>query len=485
MPLPRNKTYRDDAPPVRVPPYDQEAERAVLGSILLDADRTFGMLSSLSATSEWFYVAANRIIFEAAKSLFDQKGSGVDAVTVSSALQEAGQLEAVGGMAALERLTSGELVVAHAEYYANILQEKYVLRQIIGVAEDAAAKCYSPDRSIQTILSESQEAMFALSDRNAREQPSFRDSLGQTFKKIENLFQNTTGLNGLSTGFRDLDRTIQGLRDSEMIVLAARPSMGKTSLAMNICTAIALGGDCLGKKLSNKEPMPVAVFSCEMSTDALITRLLCGLAKVPYFNLVRNMYASQAEKTERFQQLSRAAAQLSNAPLYIDDTGGLDIADVRSRARRLKKRYGIRMIMIDYLQLLNCREASSEGRQLETTRISAGIKAMAKELNVPVIVLSQLSRASEQRDKEGKPRMSDLRDSGSIEQDADVIMLLRRPCKYPGSKGSEFPDLAIVDVAKNRNGRVGEVELSFIDELTQFTDRLKDASAENPAEFNG
>ncbi len=476
------KTRADDVARVRVPPYSQEAERGVLGAALLAAEQTFEMLAGLRAVPEWFYIEANRTIFETAKSMFESKGTGVDAITVISALQEAGVLDQVGGAAYVERLVSGELVVAHAEYYAKILEEKFTLRRIIAAAEEAAAKCYEPDRAISTILSESQEKMLAISDDEDKNVPVWNEALQKTFDKINNLFQNTSGLTGLSSGFVDLDRTLQGLKNSEMIVLAARPSMGKTSLAMNICTSIALGADALGKRKSGKDPIPVGVFSCEMSTDSLITRLLCAVSQVPYFDIVRNQYASESERQDRFHKITRGASQLMNAPLYIDDTGGLDIADVRARARRMKKRYGIKFIMIDYLQLLNCREAAQEGRQLETTKISAGIKAMAKELDVPVLVLSQLSRNSE-REKEGRPRLSDLRDSGSIEQDADVVLLLRRPCKYPGSKGSDDASLAIVDVAKNRNGRTGEVELTFVDSLTQFTDRVRDKEEDNSAEY--
>ena len=446
-----------------------EAERAVLGAILLSPAKTFELLEGMRCSPDWFYIEAHRTIFETARGIHQQKGAGVDAVTVVSALQEAGALDAVGGAPAVERLVEGELVIAHAEYYADILRQKYVLRRIADAASAAIEKCYSPDRSTTAILSDTQEAMFAISEDEDTKQPSWNESLNATFGKIEKLFSDSSGMNGLSTGFKDLDKVMQGLRDSEMIVLAARPSMGKTSLAMNICTSVALDVDCNGKprpaadrsKKPGENRVPVAIFSCEMSTDALITRLLCTLSGVPFTNIVDKSYVKASELPKMHQKITRAASVLMDAPIFIDDTGGLDIADVRSRARRLKKRHGIRLIMIDYLQLLNSREGSDEGRQQETTKISAGIKAMAKELNVPVIVLSQLSRAPEQRDKAAKPRLSDLRDSGSIEQDADMVLLLRRPCKYPGSPDSDQPNLAIVDVAKNRNGATGEVNLNF------------------------
>ena len=481
MPPSRKRAYEPE-PPVRVPPYSVEAEAAILGAILLDAPRTFEYLASRHVEPVWFWVPGNRLVFEKAQEM-NQLGKPVDAVTLAEALEKAGSLEKAGGLPAIEKLTMGNLVLAHTEYYADILREKFIRRRIIETAEEAASRCYATESEgdIATILGESQERMFAISAEDENGRPDWNTSLRTTFDRINSLFQNKTGLTGLSSGFRDLDRTIQGLRPSEMIVLAARPSMGKTSLAMNICTAVALGADCTGRALTGGVRQGVAIFSCEMSTDALITRMLCSMAGVPYFNIVRaNKYgANEEEKQRQTHQLAQAASKLMNAPIYIDDTGGLDINDLRARARRMKKRHDIRLIMIDYLQLLNCNAAASEGRQLETTKISAGIKAMAKELNVPVLVLSQLNRSSEQRGGEGKPRLADLRDSGSIEQDADVVMLLRRPCKY---NEAEPPTLAIVDVAKNRNGRVGEVKLTFIDELTQFTDAA-DEKEDDPADL--
>lgn len=477
---PRKRAY-DPEPPVRVPPYSVEAEAAILGAVLLDAPRTFEYLASRHVDPSWFWVPANQIVFRKAKEMHEL-GAPVDAVTLSEALEKSGELEKAGGLPAIEKLTMGNLVLAHTEYYADILREKYLRRRIIETAEAAAARCYGTEAEgdVATILSEAQTNMLALTAEDENGRPDWNASLRMTFNRINALFQNKSGLTGLSTGFRDLDRTIQGLRPSEMVVLAARPSMGKTSLAMNICTAVALGADCTGQPVTGGTKQGVAIFSCEMSTDALITRMLCSMANVPYFRIVSaNKYGTSEEEMRRqTQQLSKAASLLMDAPIYIDDTGGLDINDLRARARRMKKRYGIKLIMIDYLQLLNCNAAASEGRQLETTKISAGIKAMAKELDVPVLVLSQLSRAPEQRGGEGKPKLADLRDSGSIEQDADVVMLLRRPCKY---NAQEPETLAIVDVAKNRNGRVGEVKLTFIDELTQFTDAA-DEKEHDPAD---
>ena len=284
---------------------------------------------------------------------------------------------------------------------------------------------------------------------------------------------HTDGLNGLSTGLTDLDNRMQGLRQAEMIVLAARPSMGKTSLAMNICENVAAGRTTSG---THTAPNPVLIFSCEMSTEALQTRMLCSCAEVPAVSIMKGT----GDKQVMTKRLMRAVDELHKLPIYVDDTGGLDVMEMRARARRMHKRYGIKLIMIDYLQLLNSKAYSNQGRQLETSHISSQIKAMAKELNVPVIVLSQLSRSPEQRDKSGKPKLSDLRDSGAIEQDADVVMMLRRPCKYEGAEHSDDKTLAIVDVAKNRNGPTGEVELNFEDSFTRFSNRVFGNRSDEP-----
>ena len=477
-----------EEPVSRIPPYSLEAEKAVLGSILLQPERTFGHLAGVHCSPDWFYLKANRTIYETAKALYDKQGTGVDAITVTQALEEAGLLDEVGGAAAVEALVEAPLVVAHTEFYAETLRDKSVLRKIIDAAGDAAAKCYSPDRATAQILSETQESFFAISERDDKKLPEWNDSLNATFAKIEDMFRNTSGLNGLSTGFKDLDKVVQGLRPSEMIVLAARPSMGKTSLAMNICTSVALDVDCDGKPRRASTPgapagsnrVPVGVFSCEMSTDSLVSRMLCTVSRVSWTDVIAARGKSESERRDMTRRLTQAMSTLTDAPIYIDDTGGLDISDLRSRARRMKKRHGVGLILIDYLQLLNCHEASAEGRQQETTRISAGIKAMAKELDIPVIVLSQLSRAPEQRDKEAKPRLADLRDSGSIEQDADVVMLLRRPSRIAGSKDRDQENLAYVDVAKNRNGAVDEVRLSFDARITRFGNFVSLGDDENP-----
>ena len=278
---------------------------------------------------------------------------------------------------------------------------------------------------------------------------------------------------GLSTGLTHLDEKLQGLKRSEMIVIAARPSVGKTSLAMNIAESCALGRDMnnIPVKCDGGKQHAVLVFSLEMPVEALSKRMIAGRAQLNMWRLNRNLCA-RSEKEQLMRNLFQAVDELKQARLYVDDTAGLDVMDLRARARRWKKSHGIELIVIDYLQLCCCREYARQGRQIEVSQISQQIKAMAKELKIPVIVLSQLSRANEQRgDKHERPKLSDLRDSGAIEQDADVVFLLRRPSRTPSDPDSGDETLAIIDVAKNRNGETGEVKVNFFREFTRFGDR--------------
>jgi replicative DNA helicase len=462
------QTLPPDKPALRIPPYSAEAETAVIGSIMLDPHRTLDLCSEMGIVSDSFWIAGNRTIFEICSQLFSE-GKPVDVLSVCDGLRSAGELDSIGGTMAVERIVEGTPAVAHAEYYASILRDKHLLRQLIDMTNAVQEKCFSPDRTVELIISETEQDVLAIGERRQTAIIPWAEAITDTFGKIDKTLQRKDGISGISTGFKNLDDKLSGLRDAEMIVLAARPSMGKTSLAMNICENIALGTDA-GGKVNRREPLPVGIFSCEMSVDALITRMLCSRARVS----LQSVMAGYVNKVEANTKLSRAASELMKAPIYVDDTGGLDIMDLRARARRMKKRYGIRFLMIDYLQLLNSREYFNQGRQLETSHISANIKAMAKELEIPVLVLSQLSRAPETRDKSGKPRISDLRDSGAIEQDADVVMLLWRPIYYADKfAGKELEDetLAKIDIGKNRNGAQGVADLTFESEFTQFTDR--------------
>ncbi len=463
--------------PLRVPPHSIEAERGVLGSMLLDGERVLDLCVAAGLEDDSFYLAAHRQLYAACRSL-QAAGGAIDLLTVSERLRGMERLDAVGGAKFLEQLVDATPTAAHAEYYIDIVRQKHLLRSTISCARKVEHACYSDDQSADQVLSEAEQSFLDITERQHGETRLWPDVVKATFERVDRILGlGPGGVVGVSTGFKNLDQVLRGLRPGEMSVLAARPSMGKTSLAMNICECIALGEDVSGMPLKGDPPgaKPVAIFSLEMSQEALAMRMLCARAEVPAFQLEGGFLSKQ----ETNRVFTAAASTLMKAPLYVDDTGGLDVAELRARARRLRKKYDIELIMIDYLQLLHCREYARQGRQLETAAISSQLKSMAKELNIPVMVLSQLSRAPDQRvgDKTGKPRLSDLRDSGAIEQDADVVLLLRRPSKYPGDKEFDDQSLAIVDVAKHRNGPTGEVRLNFEEKFTRFSDRADGATS--------
>ncbi len=461
------------APALRVPPHNAEAERGVLGSILLDSTRVMDLCLAQGLLPESFYVPQNRTLFTVLIEM-QRAGTVIDMITVSERLRVSGLLQSVGGPALIEELVDQTPTSAHAEYYIELVHQKHLLRCIIDCAREAEATCYESRQGADYVLSNTEQAFLNITERQRGFVGTWPKAVNDTVSHISKLLDlGPGGISGLPTGLHNLDAKTRGLRGGEMIVLAARPSMGKTSLVMNIAECVALGQDMNGRPLvgDHARPHPVAVFSLEMSQEALALRMLCGLAGVSSYKIESGMVSNKNVGN----QITRAASQLSKAPLYVDDTGGLDVMELRARARRMKKKYNIELIVIDYLQMLNCREFARQGRQQETSAISSNVKAMAKELKIPVIVLSQLSRAPEQRgDKSAKPKLSDLRDSGAIEQDADVVLLLRRPCKNPGDEEFEDKTLAIVDIAKHRNGPTGEVRLNFDETLTRFHDRAHD-----------
>ena len=478
MPFVPRSNAPDGIPPpgVRVPPHSAEAERGVLGSALLDAERVLDLCVVSGLVPEAFYTPSHRILYETLQAMAHD-GAAIDAVTVSDRLRAIDRLDAVGGTQALEQLIDATPTAAHAEYYIDIVRQKLLLRQVIECAQEAERSCYDGDSSADMVVSSAEQAFLSITERQHGAIVPWKTAVKETVAHLDKLFNlGPGGFMGLSTGFRDLDKMLRGMQPGQMIVLAARPSMGKTSLAMNMCECVALGQTCMGVKAKGEagKPLPVGIFSLEMSQESLAMRMLCSRANVSRHQLDTGI-GNAAEVTRR---ITRAASILSKAELYVDDTGGLDIAELRARARRMCRTHGVKLLMIDYLQLLNCKERSREGRQQETARISQEIKAMAKELKIPVIVLSQLSRSGE-REKGSKPKLSDLRDSGAIEQDADVVMLLRRP-SFMSNVDSSDPNmnvdaadktLAIVHVAKNRNGPTEEVRMNFDAQFTRFTDR--------------
>jgi replicative DNA helicase len=445
----------------RLPPHSEEAERGVLGSILLDAARVLDLCVERQIRTESFYVPAHRLIYEVMLDMAHE-GRAVDLLTVSDKLNSQGKADSIGGITTLERLVDSTPTAAHAEFYIDLVRQKHLLRCILTCCQEAENQCYGSEETADSVLDRTEQAFLDITERGQGSVPEWSDAVKSTMGHIEKMLQMRRGLSGISTGFADLDKVTLGLKPGEMIVLAARPSMGKTSLAMNLAENVALG-----RRDPDHATRPVGIFSLEMSQEALVMRMLASHAGVSSHKLVQGFAQHNAHAL-----LTQAASVLSKAPVFLDDTSGLDVIEVRARARRMKKKYGIELVVIDYLQMLQSREMARQGKQVEVAHISGNLKAMAKELKVPVLVLSQLSRAPEQREKTARPKLSDLRDSGAIEQDADVVWLLRRPCKYPEDERFEDKTLAIVDIAKNRNGPTGEVELNFEEDYARFADRV-------------
>ena len=442
----------------RVPPYSEEAEKGVLGSVLLDPERVVDICLEQQIIPESFFVPAHRLIFQIVVEM-SKNGEAIDILTLTERLRSTGQLDNVGGSVYLDRLVDSTPTAAHAEYYIDIVRQKHLLRGILSCSREAESDCYTSEQSADLILSKVEQSFMDITERQHGFMVPWPETVRETMDHVEQMLVQKRGISGLSTGFRDLDRKTMGLRSGEMIVLAARPSMGKTSLAVNIMEKVALAD----RNIPDHKPRAVGFFSLEMSRESLVLRMLCTHAEVPAFALTGGYVAAGAHS-----RLTTAASVLLKAPIYLDDTGGLDVLELRARARRMRKKYNVELIVIDYLQLLHSKEYARQGRQAETADISGNLKAMAKELRIPVLVLSQLNRAPEQAD--GRPKLADLRDSGAIEQDADVVCFLRRPSRIEGDP--EFADKtkAYLHVAKQRNGPTGEINLMFEEEFTRFKD---------------
>ncbi len=458
---------------LRKAPHSLGAEKGVLGSILLDPNRVVDLCITAGITPESFYFDTHRRLYAELAAMHHAQHP-IDLLTVVEQLRGTNRLDALGGIAFLEGLVDATPTAAHAEYYIDVMRQKHLVRSVIDCANKTLTLCYESNQSATLIVGEAEQAFMNITSTRQEWAVEWPMAIQNAMLQIDRQFQSDPGsILGLPSGFKTLDKKLRGLKAGEIIVLAARPSMGKTSLAMNMAECIAMGRHMTGNQLKGEHGRThaVGVFSLEMPQDQLVMRMLCGRAGVPGYMIDNGMVNPQKVN----QQLTRAASELTRAPLLVDDTGGLDIMELRSRARRMKKKHNIELIVVDYLQLLNCREMSRQGRQLEIAAVSGHLKAMAKELKVPVLVLSQLSRAPEQRgDKTAKPKLSDLRDSGAIEQDADVVLLLRRPSRIPGDPETTDKLLAIVDIAKNRNGPIGEVRMNFEDSLTRFADRAED-----------
>lgn len=442
----------------RTPPYSLEAEVGVLGSALIDAERVLDMCTHQSVVAESFYVGNHRAIFAALQDLI-HKGRPVDNITVVQKLKENGELDKIGGAQTIDELIDAVPTPANAGFYIAAVREKHLLRDLISKANETIEDCYGQEADADQVIGKTEERFFEVSQSRTGEMREYSDLIDEAWKEINLVLDGKKSGSGLKTGYTQLDTTLLGFRESEMIVLAARPSMGKTALALNIMERIAT------KNAVRDVPSPVAIFSLEMSAEALTRRMLCTRARVSSHELGHGICSA-----EDHGALMSAADVLRESPIYIDDSAGLSPPEMRSRARRMMKKFNIEFVVVDYLQMMHWPEQSRNGRQNEVAAISSAMKGMAKELKIPVMVLSQLSRRPEDRSS-ASPKLSDLRDSGAIEQDADVVMMLRRPSRYRDDPLADDQNLAIVDIAKNRNGPVGEVHFNFEENYTRFEDR--------------
>ncbi|HNR94489.1 MAG TPA: replicative DNA helicase [Kiritimatiellia bacterium] len=457
------KTAKSAAPKSdRVPPHSEEAEKSILGSIFLDSDRVIDLCMTRGLVPESFYEPRHRSLFEVFVQM-NRENRSIDMVTVRDRLETLGRLEDVGGYDYIERLVDSTPTAIHAEHYADIVFQKYLLRRIIDRSREAIDRCYESDEDAPIVLNKTEQAILEISQTQHQPLEQWDKLVEGVMKEIMRSYETKTGLTGIPSGYKDIDDKLQGFKPGELVILAARPSQGKTSLALNIAENLAMPTH------TDPDPRPVAVFSLEMSSESLVRRMICSRARVSASKITGG-YISRAHN----DALTNAATALLKAPIYLDDTAALEALEVRSRARRLKRNYDVQMIIVDYLQIMNFAQYSKEGRQRETSAISATMKAMAKELKVPVLVLSQLSRNPENRTgPSAAPKLSDLRDSGSIEQDADVVLMLRRPSSYPEDKDHADEKLAIVNVAKNRNGPTGDIKLNFFADYTRFETRYE------------
>lgn len=435
----------------KLPPQNIEAEQSVLGAMLLDNDAVTKVLEFLGA--EAFYREGHRKIFSAMVELY-QKNEPADLVTVTNVLKNNNALEDVGGPEYLANLAAGVPTAANVIYYARIVYEKSVLRHLISSATEIVERGYSEGGEVDVFLDEAERIIFECAQKKVKQSfYSIKDIVKDSFKTIEKLYERKELITGVPTGYTELDRLTAGLQASELIILAGRPSMGKTALALNMMAYAAV-----------QMNIPSAIFSLEMSKEQLVQRLLCSEAKVSGSKL-RGGFLAESD----WPKLTRAAGSLSESPIYVDDTPAITVLEMRAKARRLQKDKGIKLIIVDYLQLMKG-VGRLESREREISEISGSLKALAKELKVPVIAVSQLNRAVENR-QDKRPQMADLRESGAIEQDADVIMFIYRDEVY--NRETTEKGIAEVIIGKQRNGPIGFTKLAFLNDFTRFENLAK------------
>ena len=442
----------------KVPPQNLDAEESVLGGVLLDMHALDRVVEGMGADD--FYRGSHRKIFRAMLTL-SEKGEPIDLITLADTLKARGELQEIGGATYLAELADKVPSAANIAHYARIVREKAVLRSLINVCSEIVTRCYNGEEDIERFLDEAERLIFDVSEKRIR--PSFfkmGDMIMDTIKLVEKLYERKELVTGVPTGFLDLDRMTAGLQPSDLIIVAARPSVGKTAFVLNIAQYVTLHANTA-----------VGIFSMEMAKEQLVLRMLCSEARVDNAK-VRTGYLGERD----FPRLAMAAGRLAEAPIYIDDTPAQNVLELRAKTRRLKREANIGLVIIDYLQLMRGLDAQ-ENRTQELSEISRSLKSLAKELNIPVVALSQLNRQVEQR-ADKRPVMSDIRESGSIEQDADVIMFIYRDEVY--KPDSQDEGVAEIIIGKQRNGPTGTVRLAFRKEYTRFDNLVE--HAEPPSE---
>ena len=466
----RQKVTVDSRTTDRLPPHSPEAEQGMLGCILLSPNDCMPQcIEKFKGNAEVLYDLRNRSVFEVLTQMYDQR-EAIDTITLHQRLKDRQLLEQIGGIAYISGLADAVPSAANLSYYLDIVQEKFLLRRMIHVCTEIVGRVYDYQGEVDTLMDEVERDILRISEsRVAEAADSMKQLVNRAITTIEEFHARQGQLSGIGTGFRDLDKMTSGLHAGEMVVIAARPSLGKTSLAMNIAEHAAV-----------EQGLAVAVFSLEMTAEALVLRMLCSRARVNLRNIREGFLAEQD-----FPKLTTAAGLLARSPLFIDDTSGLSILQLRAKARRLQQQHNIKLFVVDYLQLLHSSSRRVDNRQQEIADISSGIKALAKELKVPIIVLSQLNRDFE-KDKSRKPNMADLRESGSIEQDADLVGLLYRSDPEDPTKRRDSEDDALSEdvlpinllIAKQRNGPTGDVHLVFQRSFTRFESAAKISDAD-------
>jgi replicative DNA helicase len=448
----------------RQPPFSPEAEVSVLGGMLIDRDAVARAVEIVR--DSMFFREAHRRLYRAMVRLFE-RGDVIDVITLSEDLKKTGELDAAGGLPYLAELLDAVPTAANIEYHAKIVREKALLRHLIEAASTIIRDVYDQgERSVEEVMDEAEQRIFKVAQSHDRGGFLWiKEILWPTFEHIERLQESKSGITGVSTGFPDIDRLTSGLQRGDLCIVAGRPSMGKTSWVLNVAQNAAI-----------EHNIPVAIFSLEMSKEQLVQRLLCAEGRVDSQRLRRGELTD-----EEYKRLAAAAGHLNTAPVWIDDSPGNTVLEMRAKARRLKAETEVGLLVIDYMQLMSS-QGRSESRVQEVSEISRGLKALARELDVPVVALSQLSRAPEQR-TDRRPQLSDLRESGSIEQDADLVMFLYRPEYYYGTvdkDGNSLEGKAELVIAKQRNGPTGTVDLYFHKAYTRF-DSMTSKDPDGPA----